>query len=536
MNGLDTPPLTPREVTERYNLLVAGAREYAIFEVTPDGLLICWNPGAERAFGYMSNEVVGRHFSQFFTPEDVRNGRPEYELKTALADGHMGGATWQVRKDGTRFWCWTNVTPLFDGDKQLRAYARVMHDLTDAGAHEAERRRGDELAQANRNKEEFMAMLSHELRNPLAPILNAVNIQRRLVSHDPVLQQTGNIIERQVGKMVRMVDDLLDIGRITKGKLRLNRERIEFRGVVNRACESARPFLDSHRHEFSLSLPTEALWVDGDSQRLEQVVVNLLNNAAKFTNAGGLIRIAVVREGDEAVVCVKDNGIGIGPENLPRVFDLFNQAENSVVRSHGGLGIGLALVRTLVEMHDGRVIAASKGEGQGSEFTVRLPALANVPGKEAESAVTPVHAPDGRPLRILVVEDNIDSGDSLSLLLRLHGHEVMVARTGPTALAVSPAFRPELILMDIGLPGMDGYTVARRLRERPEFKGVVMCALTGYTPSDADKGRPEQEGFEYHFVKPVEFELLLDVLAKVGRRAGRPPDRAAGYPPLTGGH
>ena len=254
------------------------------------GSLLCWNPGAERLFGYRSDEIIGQHFSRFFSPEDVRNGQPEHELKTASDEGRSDSVRWQVRKDGTRFWCQSIVTPLLDETKQARSFARVMHDLTESQATEAQRKRADGLAEANRSKEEFMALLSHELRSPLSPILNALSILRQMRTDDPIIEQAGNIIDRQVGQMVRLVDDLLDISRITKGKLRLTKEQVELRVVVNHAAETARPLMDARKHEFSVSLPTEPIWVEADPARLEQVVVNLLNNAAKYTDTGGLIR------------------------------------------------------------------------------------------------------------------------------------------------------------------------------------------------------------------------------------------------------
>jgi CheY-like chemotaxis protein len=407
------------------------------------------------------------------------------------------------------------MTALYDETKQVHALARVTHDLTDTQAREAEKRRADGLAQVNRDKEEFMALLSHELRNPLSPILNALGVLKQMRTDDPVIHQAGGIIERQVKQMVRLVEDLLDISRITKGKLRLRTERVELRGAMSRAAESARPFLDARRHEFSLLLPTEPLWVEGDPGRLEQVAVNLLNNAAKYTDTGGLIRMTVAREGDEAVVRVLDNGVGIPPDMLPKVFDLFTQVEGSLNRSHGGLGIGLALVRTLVEMQGGRVTAASGGLGTGSEFAVKLPALT---GRAGPPMTTTLEAGGrvGNSLRVLVVEDNVDAGDSLSMLLRLHGHEVLVARTGPTALEVASKFRPSLVLLDIGLPGMDGYEVARRLRADPGFAGVTLCALTAYTPTEADRLKPNQAGFDHHFVKPVSLDTLLGLLKTLG--------------------
>jgi PAS domain S-box-containing protein len=506
--------LSSQQMEERFDLLATNAREYAIFLLDQDGHLLCWNHGAERLFGYHSNEIVGQHFSCFFLPEDVLAGQPEHEFKVALENGWADSVRWQVRKDGTRFWCRATVTPLRDARTQVRSFARVMHDLTESEAQDAQKKRADNLAEANRSKEEFMALLSHELRNPLSPILNALNILKQMRTNDPIIEQAGNIIHRQVVQMVRLVDDLLDISRITKGKLRLTKEKVELRVVANRAAETARPLMDARRHDFSVSLPTEPIWVEADPARLEQIVVNLLNNAAKYTDPNGLIRMNVYQEGAEAVIQVRDNGIGIAPKMLPGVFDLFTQIDGTTGRSYGGLGIGLALVRTLVEIQDGRVQAQSAGLGKGSEFTVKLPVVSATPGQAAKTVLTPgVNA--GRSLRILVVEDNVDSADSLNLLLRLYGHDLQVARSGPAALEMASAFRPEVVLLDIGLPGMDGYQVARRLREKPEFKNVTLCALTGFTPSEADRQRQQQSGFDHYYVKPVSLETLLEMFKSV---------------------
>lgn len=503
-----------QELEERFDLLAADAKEYALFLVGTDGRVLCWNPGAERLLGFQSSEIIGQHFSRFFVPEDIRNGQPEYELATALAAGTVYSVRRQVRKDETTFYSQSTTTPLLDENKQVRSFALVIHDLTDSRKQEAQQKRADALAEANRNKEEFMALLSHELRNPLSPILNALNILRQLRTADPIIEQAGNIIERQVGQMVRMVDDLLDISRITKGKLRLQKEKVDLRVAMNRAAESVRPMIDARKHEFSLLLPTEPLWVDADPVRLEQVAVNLLNNAAKFTDPGGSLGLIVSREGTEAVIRVRDNGLGIAPEMLPRIFGLFTQVDGALSRSHGGLGIGLALASTLVEMHGGRVQACSAGLGKGSEFTVKLPLLADTL-PEAAKIYFERGTRTGPSLRVLVVEDNVDAADSLSLLLRLHGHEVQVARTGPMALTMAPTFRPNVVLLDIGLPGMDGFHVAQRLREVPELKGVTLCAMSGYTPSDADQQRHQESGFDRYFVKPVSLEKLTDLFKTV---------------------
>ena len=511
----DANLLSTQEMDERFDLLATDAKEYAIFLVGLSGHLLCWHTGAERLFGYQSQEIMGMHFSRFFSSEDVFTGQPEHELKTASADGRADSSCWQVRKDGTRFWCQSVVTPLFDEKKQMRSFARVMHDLTETEVVQAQRKRADGLAEANRNKEEFMALLSHELRSPLSPIVNALNILRQMRTNDPIIEQAGDIIGRQVGVMVRLVDDLLDISRITKGKLRLTKEPIELRVVVNHAAETVRPLMDSRKHEFSISLPTQPLWVEADPARMEQVVVNLLNNAAKYTDTRGLIRLTVIQEEAEAVIRVKDNGVGITPELLPHVFELFTQIDGSLGRSYGGLGIGLALARNLVEMHEGRLQAFSAGLGKGCEFTIKLPVLKAPSGQVAKTVLEPGQR-TGRSLRVLVVEDNIDAGDSLSLILRLYGHDVQLARTGPTALEMASASRPDVVLLDIGLPGMDGYQVAKHLRAMPNFKDVMMCALTGYTPSEADRQRQQETGFDHYYVKPVDLAKLLEVFKAIG--------------------
>jgi CheY-like chemotaxis protein len=360
-------------------------------------------------------------------------------------------------------------------------------------------------------------LLSHELRSPLSPIINSLSILQQMQTNDPIIEQAGNIIGRQVGVMVRLVDDLLDISRITKGKLRLTKEQVDLRVVVNRAAESARSFMDARKHDFSVSLPIKPVWVEADPARMEQVVVNLLNNAAKYTDNGGLVRMAVAQEGAEAVITVRDNGVGIPPELLAHIFELFTQVDGSLGRSYGGLGIGLALASSLVTMHDGRIQASSAGIGKGCEFTIKLPLLSKPSVPEKKTLLKPGQLA-GRSLRILLVEDNVDSADALSLLLRLYGHDVQLARTGPAALEMASP-RPDVVLLDIGLPGLDGYQVAQRLRERPEFKDVVMCALTGYTPSEADRRRQEESGFNHYYVKPVELATLVEMLATVGAPA-----------------
>jgi PAS domain S-box-containing protein len=519
MTSADPIRLSPQELGEQFELLATDAKEYAVILLGLGGHLLGWNSGAERLFGYQSSEIVGQHFSRFFSPEDNLTGQPEHELKIALETGRADSTCWQVHKDGTRFWCCATATLLLDEMKQARSFARIVHDLTESKAVQAQRKRADGLAQANRNQEDFMALLSHELRSPLSPILNALNVLRQMKTNDPIIEQAGNIIDRQIGTMVRLVDDLLDITRITKGKLRLTKEPVELRVVVNHAAETVRSFMDSRQHEFSVVLPTKPIWVEADPARIEQVVVNLLNNAAKYTDTGGLIRMTVNQEGDEAVIRVRDNGIGIAPELLPHIFELFTQIDGSLGRSYGGLGIGLALARKLVEMHDGKLQATSGGLLKGCEFTIKLPVLPEPAGRAAKTVLEPPKNA-GPFLRVLVVEDNVDAGDSLSLLLRLYGHDVQVARSGPTALEMASASRPDVVLLDIGLPGMSGYQVAPRLRENPDFKDVIICALTGFTPSEADRQRQQETGFDHYYIKPVDLKKLLELFKAGGPRAG----------------
>jgi signal transduction histidine kinase/DNA-binding response OmpR family regulator len=385
-----------------------------------------------------------------------------------------------------------------------------------------------DIQQADRHKNEFLSMLAHELRNPLAPIRNAVQILRLRGSTDAELEQVRDLIDRQVQQLIRLVDDLLDISRITRGKIRLQTEAIDLAVVVARAVETNRPLIDGRRHELTVTLPAEPVRVEGDPVRLAQVLGNLLNNAAKYTEEGGSIWLTVERAGDEAMLRVRDTGVGIPEEMLGSVFDLFTQVDRTLDRSQGGLGIGLTLVRRLVEMHSGRVQVFSAGPGRGSEFVVRLPAL--VGGRRPPptgNGVVSSLARSGRA-RVLVVDDNRDAADSLALLLRLAGHEVCVAHDGPTAVALAADFGPQLVLLDIGLPGMDGYAVARRLRAQPNAHKTLLVALTGYGQEE-DVRRSREAGFDHHLVKPADPEALATVFAALHLDATPTGPRPVGF-------
>jgi signal transduction histidine kinase/ActR/RegA family two-component response regulator len=363
---------------------------------------------------------------------------------------------------------------------------------------------------SDRRKDEFLAMLSHELRNPLAPVLNTLAVLRTR-GGGPADLQAYDLIERQVRHMARLVDDLLDVSRVTRGKIVLQKERVDLRVLAARAAEACRPLLEARRHEFAVALPEGPLFVEGDPTRLEQVLTNLLNNAAKYTEPGGRVELRVERVGGDAAVRVRDTGIGMMPEVVARAFDLFVQGDRALARSEGGLGIGLTMVRSLVEMHGGAVSAHSDGPGRGSEFVVRLPGMPG--GEEGPEGPREAAAPAPRGCRILVVDDNRDSADSLALLLRLTGHAVQVAYDGRAALEAALAGSPEVVFLDIGLPGMDGHEVARRLRAQGGMEGALLVAVSGYGQEE-DRVRSLEAGFDHHLVKPVEPEAVQALLAE----------------------
>jgi CheY-like chemotaxis protein len=371
----------------------------------------------------------------------------------------------------------------------------------------------DDLRAADRRKDEFLAMLAHELRNPLAPIKSGLDLLRMSGSDPEVVGLMGG----QVEHLVRLVDDLLDVSRILRGRVELRRRTVELKAVVERAVETVRPMLRAEGQELSVSLPDDPVRLDADPVRLTQVVSNLLNNASKYTEPGGRIALSAERAGGEAVVRVTDTGIGIDPDLLPHVFGLFTQSKRTIDRSQGGLGIGLTVVKSLVEMHGGSVSVRSDGPGKGSEFTVRLPAI-DTPAESGEDGVRDCPAVDGR--RILVVDDNVPGARLLGRLLeKLGRHEIRTVHDGEAALEAAEAFRPDLILLDIGLPKLDGYEVARRLRQRPRFDGTLLVALTGYG-TEEDRRKSIEAGFDEHVTKPPGVDLLRKVLAHPKLRKG----------------
>ena len=500
---------TLRERERMHRLTLDSVRDYAILTMDTAGRITGSNAGAENVLGYREDELRGRPGTVLYTPEDIRDDVPRRELDRAGARGSRDDERWHVRKDGTRFWGSGLVMPLLDEAGQLRGFTKVVRDMT-------ERKRAEEaLKEADRRKDEFLAMLAHELRNPLSAIHNAAQLARKPDLPADKLDWTREVIANQVKHLTHLVDDLLDVSRITRGKIRLRQEPLDLNVILERAVATARPSIEERRHELTISIGPGPLWVEGDPVRLEQIVVNLLTNAARYTETGGRIDLSACHEGNQQVVRIRDNGIGIGPEMLPRVFDLFEQVDQSLDRSQGGLGIGLTIARRLVELHDGTIEAASDGPCLGSEFTVRLPASS--PPSEVPP-IRQVPSPEAREgFRVLVVDDNLDSAGALAGLLEMSGFDVRSVHEGREAISAARLHRPKAVLLDIGLPGMDGYQVAEHIRGEEGLEDTTIIAITGYGEEQAFL-RSREAGFDHHLVKPVDYDTLLDILSGDGRQ------------------
>jgi PAS domain S-box-containing protein len=518
-----------QQTNDHFRLLIEGVRDYAIFMLNPSGHVATWNLGAERIKGYSAAEVIGQHFSIFYCQEDIARGWPEHELKVAVAEGRFEDEGWRVRKDGTLFWANVVITALYDQGR-LYGFSKVTRDLTERKQTEQELRQGrdlleirvqertgqieellDKLRVADRRKNEFLATLAHELRNPLAPIRNALQLFHLAADDPKIQQQARSMIERQLGQMVRLIDDLLDISRITNNKLHLRKERIELAAAIDSALETTRPLIARAGHDLTVLLPPDPVYVDADLMRLAQIFTNLLNNSAKYTESCGHIWLVAERQGREVVVTVRDTGIGITAEQLPHLFEMFSQGVAALERPGGGLGVGLALARGLVELHGGSIEARSEGLGKGSELIVHLP-LAEAPRQvqpQTSAAREPLRSSKGR---ILIADDNPDSAESLSLMLELTGYETWVAHDGLEAVQTAMTHHPDAALLDIGMPKVNGYEAARRIREQPWGKRMLLIAITGWGQED-DKKRALEAGFDHHVTKPVHLPDLERLLA-----------------------
>ena len=486
----------------------------AIFVKDLDGRYLMINPAGARLLGRTVEEVVGKDDRELFSNESA--SAIMARDRAIMINGNTATYEEVGTAAGVSRTYLSTKGPYRDEEGTILGLIGISRDITERMRADEERQdlleREKELRaaadEANRRKDEFLSLLGHELRNPLAPIRNGLEILQQDRSEGTV-KTVLELMGRQVHHLTRLVDDLLDVSRITSGRIELRLEPTDLRTTLERAVEASRPLLLSRKHAIGLSLPDEPLPVVADVTRLDQVFVNLLNNAAKYTDPGGRIDLVAGSDGGQAVVRLRDNGRGIAPEVMPKIFDLFTQADRSLARSEGGLGVGLTLVRRLVEMHRGSVAASSPGVGKGSEFVVRLP-LAAVSDRIERTSARKEPAPP--PLRMLVVEDRADSARSLALLLELLGHEVDVVADGQQALEAVERFRPAVVLLDIGLPGMDGYEVARRLRARGSK--ALLVSLTGYG-RDADRLRSREAGFDHHLVKPVEPETLKKLIASM---------------------
>lgn len=480
-----------------------------------NGIIYDWDLATDRVertrgnfelTGYHIHEIEPRRewWVQRIHPED--KPMVEQSIAQSLLFGRHGyDIEYRIRhRDGRYVWVWDKGLILQNSELQA---VRIVGNCVDISA----RKQAEEaLKDADRRKDEFLATLAHELRNPLAPIRNALHIMQKQKASPQMLKEARDMMERQVDQMVRLVDDLLDVSRITLGKLELRRQPILLQQVIESALETSRPLIEATGHTLVLQQTDDPLPLNADLTRLAQVFSNLLNNAAKYTEPGGTITLSSARVDGEAVICVKDNGIGIPAEMLPRIFEMFTQVDNSMERSQGGLGIGLTLVRSLVDMHGGRIEVASAGTGQGSMFTVYLP-LVQPEEREEHPDNTPELQAAFQGKRILVVDDNIPSAKTMGWTLELLGHDVRLAHEGEEALALAREYQPHAILLDIGLPGMNGYDICRALRQEAGLEHCTIIAQTGWGQQE-HRRRSKDAGFDHHLVKPVDMEQLQAAL------------------------
>ncbi len=500
-----------RDSEQRYRRLFESARDGILILDAGTMTIVDANPYMSELLGYSHEEFEGKQLWEIGLFQD--KAESEAAVRTLREVGYVRYEDLPLESEAGVVREVEFVCNVYEEDGRQVAQCNIR-DITERRRLERQiHEQARALADAGRRKDEFLAMLSHELRNPMAPIFNALQLIGQLNGENVLQREARGVIERQVRHLSRLVDDLLEVSRITTGRIRLHIERVDLNGVVRRALERAQPLIDRREQRITVSLPDRVLWLRADAARLEQIVGNLLNNASKYGQVGGHIGLTIESEGGHAVLRVRDDGIGMAPDLVPHIFDLFTQADKSLDRAEGGLGIGLALVKNLVELHRGAVEAFSAGTGRGSEFVVRLP-LAS--GDEVPLTPAPAQPPTATaaPLKVLVVDDSEDATRMSAMLLRSWGHEVRVAHDGATALERAAGFYPHVILLDIGLPGMDGYEVARQVRQTPHLEDVRLVAVTGYG-QETDRQRSQEAGFDVHLVKPVESADIKAMLAEL---------------------
>ena len=498
-----------RSTEERFRALVLATSD-VLYRVSPDWAEMRWLDGR----GLLSDTTTPdtAWMERYIPPEDSE------ALAEAIHRSVITKTVFELEHrvigiDGKLRWVMSRAVPILDDKGEVAEWFGAIIDVT------ARRNAEEVLRHADRRKDEFLATLAHELRNPLAPLRNGLQIARLHGPSHPTLERTINMMDRQVNMLIHLVDDLLDVSRITSGKIQLRRSDFKLREVLAASAEASRSIVDSHRHLLLIEPCPEEIKVDGDFDRLVQIFANLLNNAAKYTEDGGTIQLRVRQQADEVAVSISDTGIGIPPDDLMRIFDIFSQVQSHRGRAAGGLGIGLSLVRQLVSMHGGSVRAESPGAGQGSTFTVRLPLLI-----QAKTAPDPVEGTSVRASisgrRVLIVDDNVDSAASLAIILEHLGHEVRTANSGEAGIAMARAFNPNVAILDLGMPEMDGIETARRLRALPEAAQTTLIALTGWGQAE-DLQRAKEVGFDHHVLKPVDLDSLQQLLSS---RGATPPN------------
>jgi two-component system CheB/CheR fusion protein len=504
---------TVEDIDHRRRLDEAARRLAAIVESSDDaiiakdlhGIVTAWNQGAEALFGYGAQEMLGRPIS-ILIPDDRADEEPKILEAICRGEKVLHYETVRRRKDGRQIQVSLTVSPILDFAGRIVGASKIAHDIS------ARKDAEEAIRAADRQKDEFLATLSHELRNPLAPIRNAMQVMW-FATDRKILEEAHSMVERQLNQLVHLVDDLLDVNRVIRGTLVLRKEPVELSTIVHSAVETVGPLIGSGRHELTVVLPPHPVILDVDPLRLVQALQNLLTNASKYTPRGGRIEISAMQQDGEAVIRVTDNGIGIPPDMLNKIFGMFTRIDSGLEQAQGGLGVGLTLVRQMIELHGGSVEARSEGLGCGSQFVVRLPVSTRVESARAGDAAV---APGNPRRRILVVDDNRDSADSSAMMLELMGHETTRAYDGIEALEAAAAFRPEVILLDIGLPQMSGHEVAARIRAQPWGAGIILIAVTGWG-QEKDRHQSRESGFDHHLVKPIDTVELVQLLAGFGK-------------------
>jgi hypothetical protein len=532
-----------RRSEERFRLLVEGVRDYAIFMLDANGRIVTWNVGAERIKGYTASEIIGQHFSIFY-PDDVReSGWPEHELQVASETGSFVDNGWRVRKDGTTFWANVTITALRDHTGRLLGYAKLTRDLTEAKrveAMEVANQQRDEMLEAERSarmaaqratrvKDEFLATLSHELRTPLSAILGWTQVLLRgeSVKGPDAQKRAIEVIERNARAQIQLIDDLLDLSRVMAGKIRLDLQQVSFVSIVEAAVDTVRPTADAKGIRLKAILGSSQDIVSADSARMQQVVWNLLTNAIKFTPKGGQVQALLQRVNSHLELSVSDTGIGIPASYLPHVFDRFSQRDSSTTRTFGGLGLGLAICKQLVELHGGSIRAASQGENQGATFFVQLPLSIMQLQDQSSARIHPttevepgeiLSLPRLEGVHVIVVDDEADARDLLRTVLEAQGARVTSFASAEDALAGLKTIRPTVLICDVGMPKTDGYQLIRKFRaEEPRSERIPALALTAFARAE-DRKRSLVAGYQAHLVKPFDVgELVLIVADLVGR-------------------